>query len=199
MNNLASPGARAQRLLATFGLATVWTAVWISLWCLDRPVLAAPQAAKQPAAAGHASVPAGTVLFLRLQTAVSTKTSKEGQAVSASVARDVPVPDGILVAVPAGAVLKGTIKKCTEAAQSDQRAELEIVFNQLEIPGEAKLDIAGRISAIPNSREKLLDDGTVEGILQRMPRSICSAALWPNWAPKTPTFRSRSTRTRSAR
>jgi len=174
MDNVTSAAARSRRLLTVFVLAAVWTVVW----CLDLAALGAPQAAKQPAVSGPTSVAAGTVLFLRLQTPVSTKISREGQAVSATVARDVPVPDGTLVAVPAGAVLKGTIKKSTQPAQADERAELEIVFNRLEIPGAAKLDVTGKISAIPNAREKLLDDGTVEGILQKdAPVDLLSGAL----------------------
>src|SRR5215469_13250402 len=58
-------------------------------------------------AAGAVTVPAGTVLYLRLQTQVSTKTSKKGQAVNAVIAREVTLQNG--VAVPIGAALKGTI------------------------------------------------------------------------------------------
>jgi len=119
-----------------------------------------PGCGKEPTA----SIPAGTVLYLHLQTPVSTKTSKEGQAVTASVARPVEVQGG--VAIPAGAALKGTIEKCSQPDRPDQRAQLLLLFQKIDVPGEGSLDVKGHISGIPNARESLLADGTVVGLLQ---------------------------------
>ena len=41
------------------------------------------------------TLPTGTVLYLHLQAAISTKTSKQGQAITANLAREVEVPGGI--------------------------------------------------------------------------------------------------------
>jgi hypothetical protein len=121
-------------------------------------------------------VPAGTVVYLRLQTPVSTKTSKEGQALTASVTRAVTVQDG--VAIPPGATLKGVIEKCSQPDQPDQRAALLLQFHSIEIPGEGSLDLKGHISGVPNARETLLADGTIVGVLEsETPAALFSGAL----------------------
>jgi LssY C-terminus len=109
-------------------------------------------------------VPAGTVLYLRLQTPVSTKTSKNGQRITATVEREVALAGG--VAVPAGAVLTGKIKKCTQPATPQDHAELLLSFSKLAIPGEPSSGISGRISAVSNARESVQPDGTIQGVLE---------------------------------
>jgi hypothetical protein len=117
---------------------------------------------KEPSVA--ATIPAGTVLYLRLQTPVSTKTSKEGQSVTALVARPAEVQGG--VAIPPGATVSGKIEKCSQSDRPDQRAQLLLLFQKIDIPGEGSLDLKGHISGIPNARESLLADGTIVGLLQ---------------------------------
>ena len=133
--------------------------------------------AKSPTAAPDAlSLPAGSVLYLHLQTAVSTKTAKQGQAVTAVLAREVPLPGGI--ALPYGSTFKGTVEKCSQPTESDQRAELLINFGQVSVPGEGDLTLKGHLSAVSNAREKLQTDGTILGVLQsETPASLLSGAL----------------------
>ena len=122
------------------------------------------------------TLPAGKVLYLHLQTAVSTKTSKQGQVVAAGVAREVDVPGGI--AVPFGSTLGGTIAKCTQPTANDQRAELLLNFDKLSIPGEGTINVQGHLSAVSNARETLQADGTILGVLEsETPASLLSGAL----------------------
>ena len=119
---------------------------------------------------------AGKVLYLHLQTAVSTKTSKQGQVVTASLAREVDIPGGI--AVPFGSTLGGTIAKCAQPTGSDQRAELLLDFDKLSIPGEGTVSVKGHLSDVGNAREKLQADGTILGVLEsETPASLLSGAL----------------------
>lgn len=133
--------------------------------------------AKTPnAMTGAPTVPAGTVLYLHLQTAVSTKTSQPGQAITASLAREVDVQGG--TAIPFGSALRGAIEKCSQPAASDQRAELLLSFGQLTIPGEGNFPLKGLLSAVSNARESLLADGTITGVLEsEAPASLLSGAL----------------------
>jgi len=125
---------------------------------------AAWAAARNPDADGAAAtVPAGTVLYLRLLTPVSTKTSKKGQAVSAVVAREVVVASG--VAIPTGATLKGKIERCEQPSRPDQHAELLLNFSELDIPSAANLKLDGRLTGVSNARETVQADGTIEGVL----------------------------------
>lgn len=109
-------------------------------------------------------LPAGTVLHLHLETAVSTKSSKEGQAVAAGLAREVEVQSG--VAIPFGSTLDGRIEKCAQPADTEQRAELLLDFSKITIPGEGTVALKGHLSGIANARESLLADGTIIGILE---------------------------------
>lgn len=123
-----------------------------------------------------ATVPAGSVLYLRLLTPVSTKTSKKGQPVSAIVAREVTLPGG--VAIPVGATLKGKIEKCEQPTRPDQRAELLLNFTEVDVPGAASLKVVGHLTGVANARETLQADGTVEGVLvSEAPVTALSGAL----------------------
>ena len=115
-------------------------------------------------AAGAPAISAGTVLYLHLQTAVSTKTSQPGQPITANLARELEVQGGI--AIPLGSTLKGTIEKCSQPNQSDQRAQLLLRFDQLTIPGQGDFPLKGHLSEVSNAREKLLADGTIVGVLE---------------------------------
>jgi hypothetical protein len=125
---------------------------------------------------GAPTLPAGTVLYLHLQTAVSTKTSQQGQAVTASLAREVEVQGG--VAIPFGSIFKGTLEKCAQPTDSDQRAVLLLSFGQLTIPDEGNFTMKGHLSGISNARESLVADGTIVGVLEsEAPASQLSGAL----------------------
>jgi len=149
----------------------------IALLAMISVLLPAGASAKAPKAmTGTPTLPAGTVLHVHLQTPVSTKTSKQGQAITASLAREVEVQGG--VAIPFGSTLKGTIEKCSQPTASDQRAGLLLSFGQLTIPGEGNFTLEGHLSGISNARETLLADGTVVGVLEsEAPASLLSGVL----------------------
>jgi len=122
------------------------------------------------------TLPAGTVLYLHLQNAVSTKTCKEGDPITANVAREVNIQDN--VAIPFGSIFKGTIEKCAQPTDATQRAELLLTFKQLTIPGEGDFTVKGHLSGISNARESLLADGTIVGVLaSEAPASLLSGVL----------------------
>ena len=159
----ALPAAVEGRLCVVFLLSTV--------------ILVPPARAATPKGlAATFTVPAGTVFYLRLQTPVSTKTSKEGQTITAVVARAVTLQGA--VAVPPGAVLKGQLEKCSQPDRPDQRAELLLRFREIEIPGEGKLNLKAQISGVANARETLLPDGTIVGVLETdTPAALLSGVL----------------------
>ena len=74
----------------------------------------------------------GTKLYVRLETAVSTKTSHLNQAVTARVVREVTSDQGVLV--PIGAEVTGKIEKLIPASDPTDHARLLIHFTQLAIP-----------------------------------------------------------------
>jgi hypothetical protein len=142
------------------------------------PLLFSPDAlAKVHYAVGGApAIPPGTVLYLHLETAVSTKTSKQGQEIAASLAREVTLQGG--VAIPLGSTFVGTVGRCSQPTDASQRAELQLTFAQVSIPGEGTFSLKGHLSGVSNARETLNADGTIVGVLEsETPASLLSGVL----------------------
>ena len=134
--------------------------------------ISAPGACQGPAS----TVPAGAVIWLRLQTQVGTATSHLHDPVTAEVVREVRGPSGI--AIPVGATLAGRIEKLIPSSTPQDRARLLVRFTQLNTPGQAAVALAGHIGEVENAREKVLPDGTVQGLLlSEIPVSRLEGAL----------------------
>jgi hypothetical protein len=125
------------------------------------------------------TLPAGSVLYLRLESAVSTQKSHLREAVTARVVREVRVrPDGKDIAIPLGAAVRGSIDKLIPSSNLTDRARLRLHFTQLEIPGRAPVVLKARVMDVENARESVLSDGTVQGVLaSELPLTMLDNAL----------------------
>lgn len=133
-------------------------------------------AAQPPEHPPITSLPAGTELFLRLETAVGTKTSHLRQAVTARVVREVPGGEGILI--PLGTLIRGCIEKLIPSSSPTDRARLLLRFTRLEIQGQSPIALTGHLAEVDNARETVLPDGTIRGVLtSELPLSHLEAAL----------------------
>lgn len=164
---IAGPNGRELLLVAALIIAT-------AIVVRSSPSL--PAASEQPAAQ---SLPANSVLYLRLETAVSTKSSHLRDPVQARVIRDVPWKlDSKETAVPFGASVSGTIEKLIPSSSPTDRARLRLRFTQLQMPGLAPVAVEGHVSEVENSRETIASDGTVQGVLaSELPLSMLQGAL----------------------
>jgi len=113
-------------------------------------------------AAAALQVPAGTELQVRLKSKISTQSAKMKDPVEAVVIAPVMVNGQF--AIPAGAILRGTVDKASQSAKSDERSTLVIGFTELEIDG-AKTKIAAHVSAVENARESVDEQGQISGII----------------------------------
>lgn len=94
----------------------------------DRPATAPRVSARR-----DATIPAGTALRLRLNTAVASDTSHEGDSVTAELA-DAVVVDGRTL-VPAGASLTGSVSDVADAGRVKGRGRVTIDFTALTSGG----------------------------------------------------------------
>ncbi len=119
-----------------------------------------------PAKPPESTVPlrAGTVLWLRLDTAVSTTTSRLHQQATAHVAREVREADALVV-VPLGTPVTGEITKLFPSSSPTDRALLQVRFASLILPNRSQLTLAGHVKDVDNSRESVMADGTIRGLL----------------------------------
>ena len=89
-------------------------------------------------------VPAGTVLGVRLITAVSSETAELEDRVEATVTRDV-IADG-RVAIPAGTKVLGSVNEVTRGGKFKERARLGVRFHTLVLADGARETV--RVDAI---------------------------------------------------
>jgi len=118
-----------------------------------QPSAAAPKpAAAKPAAAKPAAkpmqvvtVPAGTVLSLSLATALTSKTAKVGDPISALLTSDVVV-DG-RTAIATGTTVAGSVAAVESGSEGiGGKPTLVLSFDRLELPGGKVVSIAGQIT-----------------------------------------------------
>jgi LssY C-terminus len=122
------------------------------------------------------TVPAGTELFLRLRTSVSTTSSRLNEAVEAATERDVEVNGE--VAIPLGAVVSGRIALLIPSSSPTDRAKILLKFKTLKVPGQPDLPLACHLSEVDNAREKVLADGAIQGVLaSELPVTLLNSAI----------------------
>lgn len=107
-------------------------------------------------------LPAGTEIQIRLKAKVATPTSKAKDAVEAVVIAPVMLEGQF--AIPAGAVVRGTVEKAAQSSKPDERSTLLLTFSEIEIDG-AKVKLSARVSSVENARESVDDQGQISGIL----------------------------------
>jgi hypothetical protein len=79
------------------------------------------------------SVPAGTMIGVRLGEALGSKTSHNGDTFSATVAQDITV--GNKVVIPRGAEATGTVTQAIPRGRFKGGSKLQIVLNSINISG----------------------------------------------------------------
>jgi hypothetical protein len=125
---------------------------------------------------GKLSLPAGTILYIRLDTAVNTATSKAHAKIKAHVVRQAWA--GNSVVVPLGAALEGQIKKIVKSADPGSPALMALQFTQLELPGEKPYPLSCHLLKVENARETVLADGSILGVKQdQMGSTYVNSAL----------------------
>src|SRR5262245_41604855 len=116
--------------------------VYIFIGCASKPPAEEPATAedkgKEPGLLDRLSskpvtVPAGTIIAVRLGETLNTKTTNRGDTFSATVAQPVTV-DGKVV-VPKGAEATGTVTESAPLGKLKGGAKLQIVLNSISIDG----------------------------------------------------------------
>lgn len=121
-------------------------------------------------------LPKGTILCARLDTAVSTASSKVNGAIKAHVVREVLAGDSVVV--PLGTVLEGKVVKLAKSPDPGTPAELELEFTKLQLPGEKPATVSCHLFKVENARETVLADGTIVGVKgTQLPSSYVDSAL----------------------
>ena len=86
--------------------------------------------AQQTAPANNLNIPDGTILPVRLNQSISSKSAAAGRVLTARIMQDVPLPND--EKIPVGAVVRGAILSVTKASAST-RADISFRFDTLEM------------------------------------------------------------------
>ncbi len=124
------------------------------------PVAPQPQPTAAPAAqtsrSGSVSVPAGTTLTVRMDSALSTRSHGAGHQFTATLEADLAV-DGVVVA-PRGTKVYGVLAKSDNARRLFGSSEMTIVLSKIALDGQLlpiATDPAQAVSSQPAGRQTL--------------------------------------------
>jgi opacity protein-like surface antigen len=128
----------------------------ISACCL----LSLLSAARLPAE----TIPSGTLLEIRLQQPLSTYSTTAGTKITAVLIS--PVNEGGKILVPLGTTVQGSVLRVRKVGLglARERAEIELRFDQLVLPGHEPIPIQVRITSVENARESINKRGGIQGI-----------------------------------
>lgn len=109
------------------------------------------------------AVPADTVIPLRLNQGLSSRTAQQGDAFTASVTAPVVVDNSVVI--PQGSIVHGRVTEVMRAERR-QNGTIAVAFNKLELPSTEKVEIHGSLTSLENEKgeeEKVGQEGEVEG------------------------------------
>lgn len=102
-------------------------------------------------------IPAGTVMKLRFQDMVSTVSSVSGDQFNATLAQDVVVKNNVVL--PAGTIMRGTVKKVKHTAIAKNPGLVFLSFDHVVTPMGRQIPVVVKLVNFNN----LTKDGAVSG------------------------------------
>lgn len=111
-----------------------------------------------------AGPPRPILVEARLLTPVSTYRTKAGTPIEAVVAS--PLCNATEEVLPAGTMIEGRVKRVSKVGLGlvHESASLQLDFTQLSVPGGTTYEVAARLAAIDNARERVDRKGKIHGI-----------------------------------
>jgi hypothetical protein len=115
-----------------------------------------------PPAPRYFTVPANTVVRVRIDTALSSKTARVGDRFSATVTEPVYGGGSDTTVVPVGSKVWGRVSSVTRAGRRTP-GNIAVSFYQVEMPGGARNAINGSLSSLQADDVNSDNEGTVSG------------------------------------
>lgn len=119
-------------------------------------------------AAQLVTVPVGTVIPLRMETHLSSESSRSGDRFTATVFRDV-LFDGRVV-IPTGSKVEGHVTQVTPAERRSRAGTIAIAFDRLAILNGPSMRVEGTLTTLDDEARRKLEadeEGRVEGDAQK--------------------------------
>jgi hypothetical protein len=125
-----------------------------------------PQPPPPPASVdGSVTVTDGTILRIRLENTISTRTSRQGDTFTAVVIEPVYLPDSSTVAVPVGAKISGSVTRVLRPGRVKGTAELHLRYDRLTMPGGTDFTMSATTAGLGDPKVGKVDpsEGTMKG------------------------------------
>jgi peptidoglycan hydrolase-like protein with peptidoglycan-binding domain len=107
-------------------------------------------------------IPDGTVLALRMETALSSETSKVGDPFTATVTQDVTVNNR--VAIAAGSKVEGHVTAVEAARRMSKSGTIAVDFDRLRLLDGSTYRIYGELTSLdPEQRKKIEEESRISG------------------------------------
>jgi len=107
-------------------------------------------------------VPEGTVISMRMDATLTSRTSHVGDKFTATVA--IPVYVDGKTAIPAGSVVEGQVTSVTPAKRMSKSGTIAVDFDDLIFPDGTRVKLSGSLTAAdPNDRSTIDQEGRVSG------------------------------------
>jgi hypothetical protein len=128
-----------------------------------RPEILRPRPEESAAArASSRIVPEGTVLRLRLEHTLSTRTNRQGDRFTATVSEPVYADGSSEVVIPAGSSVKGTISQAERPGRVKGTATLHLRYETITLPGGQEQPMEATLIAVQGSTVEE-GEGSVKG------------------------------------
>ncbi len=111
------------------------------------------------------SVPEGTVLHLRLNNTLSTRSSRQGDRFTTTVTDPVYTANSNEVAIPAGSTVTGVVSEVERAGRISGTARMHLRYESLILPEGAEYQLNATTAGVESGKVKGVEgeEGTVQG------------------------------------
>ena len=108
------------------------------------------------------NIQAGEILALRMNTGLTSKTSRAGDRFTATVFQ--PLRSGGDVVVPEGSTVEGRVTAVEPAKRLSRSGTISVEFDRLVFPDGRSVPIVGQLTSLdPEERRKIDEEGEVRG------------------------------------
>ena len=108
------------------------------------------------------SVASGTMLRVRMNRTLSSKTARVGDLFTTTVTEPVYSSNGVVV-IPVGATLTGRVNSVTPAANGGKPGQIDVAFTRLNLPNGRTRFINGSLTDVDANKTRSDNEGGVSG------------------------------------
>lgn len=108
------------------------------------------------------SIPSGTVMRVRLNSKLSSKTSAVGSTFSSTVSEPVYSSNGVIV-IPTGSTVNGRVDSVEKARKGGKPGTIDVSFTSVRLPNGTTRSINGTLTDLDTKDGKSDNEGTAAG------------------------------------